>query len=640
MKITNYPRIIAVVDENQLKDSTIPLSQGISNTEMGYLYRVMESNPAKSGVRPSWKKTKRLLSFLYPYRRIYTLSLVILFFSSSVSMAFPLLMGQLFGAREASLSDVDLTDLNNATSVIILLLLVFALQALLSFFRIYTTSIVTENVLKDIRQTAFHKLIRLPIRFYNRNKVGELSSRLSADIALLQETFSVTFSEFIRQFITILIGITALAYLSWELSLIMLAVIPLMALVAIFFGRYIKKLSKDAQDKVAESNVVVEETLTSIQSVKAFANEFYELFRYRKVTNEVKAISMRGAVWRGAFVSFIIFCMFGSIVFVMWQGVLLTQAGEMTQAELFSFLMLSVFIGASFGSIPDLFSKIQRAIGATERLMELLDEPEEAIKTDKYVSAGFRFSGRVEFEQVSFHYDSRPDIPVLNSISFSTAPGQQIAIVGPSGSGKSTLVSLLLRLYDPVTGQVRFDGQDAKAFDLSELRSQMAIVPQEVILFGGTIRENIAYGKPGASDEEIQQAAIQANAFQFIERFPDKFDTLVGDRGIQLSGGQRQRIAIARALLKNPSILLLDEATSSLDSESEYLVQQALEHLMKGRTSFVIAHRLSTVKKADRILVLENGEIKEWGTHEELSNKEGGLYQKLSRMQGILQDIS
>lgn len=462
-----------------------------------------------------------------------------------------------------------------------------------------------------------------------------MTSRLSADVTLLEETFNWILSEFIRQIIVVIVGITALALISWKLSLVMLATIPVMALVAVFFGRHIKKLSKNAQDKVAESNAVVEETLTAISSVKAFTNEFYELIRYKKATNEAKSLLIKGAVWRGAFISFIIFCMFGAIVFVIWQGVLMMQAGDLTDKGLVSFIMFSIFIGASFGSLPDLYSRLQKSIGATERLMSLLDEEKENVDTSGEIHSKSLLKGKVEFRNVQFNYASRQDIEVLKTVSFTAEPGQQVAVVGPSGSGKSTIASLILRFYEPSAGMILFDDRPAADFGLSELRNNMAIVPQEVILFGGTIRENIAYGKPGASDEEIWDAAKKANATEFIEKFPEKLDTLVGDRGVQLSGGQRQRIAIARAVLKNPTILILDEATSSLDSESEFLVQEALDKLMKGRTSFVIAHRLSTIKNSDKILVIENGEIIESGNHHSLLSNESGLYTKLSRMQGV-----
>jgi ABC-type multidrug transport system fused ATPase/permease subunit len=325
--------------------------------------------------------------------------------------------------------------------------------------------------------------------------------------------------------------------------------------------------------------------------------------------------------------------MFGSMVFVIWQGVLMRDAGELRLDELVSFIMYSIFIGASFGSIPELYAKIQNAIGATERLMDILEEKSEEVEVESPVKSGRRLLGSVEFKNVGFHYESRPDIEVLKNISFKVEPGMQVAIVGPSGSGKSTMASLLFRFYNPVSGVISYDGMDIQSLHLSEMRGQMALVPQEVILYSGSIEENISYGKPGATHEEVMEASRKANALEFIERFPDKFNTIVGERGIQLSGGQRQRIAIARAVLKDPSILILDEATSSLDSESERLVQEALEKLMQGRTSFVIAHRLSTVKNADIILVIENGVLVEAGKHEELVSNEAGLYKKLSSLQ-------
>ncbi|MFZ5554223.1 MAG: ABC transporter ATP-binding protein [Bacteroidota bacterium] len=585
--------------------------------------------------KPSLKRAKSIFRFLSPYRLAWSASLFFLILSSLTSMVFPLLMGNLFGASEASAQNISLADLDNATSVLILLMLVFAAQSVFSFFRVYLGSIATESALTDIRQTVYQRLISLPVNFYNSNKVGELTSRLSADVTLLEESFTWILSEFIRQIIVVIVGITALALISWKLSLVMLSTIPVMALTAVFFGRYIKKLSKKAQDKVAESNSVVEETLTAITSVKAYTNEFYEMIRYKKSTNEAKSLLIKGAVWRGAFISFIIFCMFGAIVFVIWQGVLMMQAGELTDKGLVSFIMFSIFIGASFGSLPDLWSRLQKAIGATERLMDLMDEENEKVETAKQTEKTNLLKGKVEFRNVEFSYATRKDIEVLRGISFIASPGEQIAVVGPSGSGKSTIASLLLRFYEPVNGEILFDDKISSSFGLTELRNSMAIVPQEVILFGGTIRENIAYGKPGASDEEIWQAAQKANALEFIEKFPEKLETLVGDRGVQLSGGQKQRIAIARAVLKNPTILILDEATSSLDSESESLVQEALDKLMKGRTSFVIAHRLSTIKNSDKILVLENGGIIESGNHQSLLANSSGLYTKLSRMQGV-----
>jgi len=376
----------------------------------------------------------------------------------------------------------------------------------------------------------------------------------------------------------------------------------------------------------------VEETLSGITNVKSFANEMYESIRYAKSTESIIEKALQGAKARGFFASFIILALFGSIVGVIWYGARLVNQDEMSFGNLIQFVLYSVFVGASIGGIAEMYAQIQKAIGAAERILEIMDEeaePYEATNPAK-ISA---ISGSLKFDNVQFRYPSRPDISVLNGVSFDAKQGETIALVGPSGSGKSTIASMVLRFYNPDSGTITIDGINSKDMGLEFLRNQMAIVPQDVILFGGTIRENIEYGKPGASLEEIISAAKKANAHVFVDGFPEKYDTVVGERGIQLSGGQRQRVAIARAVLKDPRILILDEATSSLDSESERLVQEALDKLMVGRTSIVIAHRLSTIRKADRILVLDKGTITENGRHEELLAKDGGLYRGLLELQ-------
>ncbi|MFQ5335017.1 MAG: ABC transporter ATP-binding protein, partial [Flavobacteriales bacterium] len=389
----------------------------------------------------------------------------------------------------------------------------------------------------------------------------------------------------------------------------------------------------------AGANTIAEESFQGISIVKAFANEPFEVNRYKEAMREVVSFGLKRARWRGAFASFIIFCLFGSIVATTWYGATLVQSGqELSIGDLFSFILYTVFIGASIGGIASQYSSIQRAIGATEDLLDLLEEQGERLSVDKHQPLEHRLRGSVVFDAVSFSYPNREDVRVLKDVSFVAEAGSQVAIVGPSGAGKSTIVSLIMRFYDPLSGRITIDGRGAEEYPLSGLRGQMAVVPQEVILFGGSIRENIAYGKPGASIEEIVRAAGQANAAEFISGFPDGYDTVVGERGMQLSGGQRQRIAIARAVLKDPSILILDEATSSLDSESERLVQEALEKLMQGRTSFVIAHRLSTVRKAGQILVLDRGVVKETGTHESLIAMDG-LYRSLCKLQFDLNEV-
>ncbi|WP_417591352.1 ABC transporter ATP-binding protein [Owenweeksia hongkongensis] len=573
------------------------------------------------------KKSLKLYKYIKPYRGEFAVGLVFLLLSSLANLAFPKYLGELVDATNSD------SIVENIQQISLILIGILIIQAIVSFFRVVLFVNVTEKTLASLRQATYTHLIKLPITFFNQKRVGELNSRISSDISLLQETFTTTLAEFIRQLVIIFGGITILLYTSPQLTLFMLAVVPVVVVLAIFFGRFIRKFSKMAQQQVAESNTIVEETLQGIFNVKAFANEFLEIARYRTKTKEVAQTGMKGGKYRGAFSSFIILGMFGAIVAVIWQGVNLIAQGELQTGELFSFVIYSGFIGASIGGFANVYASIQKALGATEELMEILEEPTEDLQEEETKSELQNFSGKVTFKNLSFNYPNRKDIQVLKDINFEALPGQQIALVGPSGAGKSTMVSLILRFYNPTSGHLLFDDKDAAEYGLSELRNQMAVVPQDVFLFGGSIRENIAYGKPDASEEEIIEAAKKSNAWEFIQDFPEKLDTLVGERGVQLSGGQRQRVAIARAVLKNPKILILDEATSALDSESERLVQDALDKLMVGRTSIVIAHRLATVRQADAIVVLEKGMVKEIGTHEELLNIEEGIYRNLSQLQ-------
>ena len=572
--------------------------------------------------KTSFKRASRLFQYIKPYRIEFSFGLFFLLLSTAASLIFPALMGNLVDSASDKL-------VHNINEIAIALLVLFALQAIFSYFRIVLFVNVTEKTLAVIRQETYAHLIKLPMNFFSKRRVGELNSRIASDISLLQETFTTDLAEFLRQVLIIIGGIVFLSLTSVKLTLFMLAIIPAMMLAAVFFGRYIKRFSKQVQGKVAESNTIIEETLQGISNVKAFTNEFFEIGRYTKKTNEVMQIAKKGGRYRGAFASFIIFCLFGSIVAVIWYGVLMINSNELSIGELFTFILYSVFIGASVGGMADIYAKLQKAIGATEHLMDILEEEKEEIHSTFSADA---VKGHIKFHNLSFAYPSRPDVKVLKNLNLEVQQGRNIALVGPSGAGKTTLASILFGFYKIEDGQISIDGKNIEEYDLHFLRKQIAIVPQDIILFGGSIKENIAYGKLDASEEEIEEAAKKANALNFINDFPEKMETLVGERGIQLSGGQRQRIAIARALLKNPSILILDEATSALDSESEKLVQEAMDVLMKGRTSIVIAHRLSTIKSADCILVLENGQIIEQGTHQELQKNEG-LYKQLSDMQ-------
>jgi ABC-type multidrug transport system fused ATPase/permease subunit len=589
--------------------------------------RFKENDLPKSKITLSaLQKAKLIFQFSGKHLWKFYIGLFFLLLTGGTALAFPKLMGLLVDC-------VNNKDRAQANFIALSLLGILFMQSIFSFFRLSLFVNFTENTLANLRLALYSNLVKLPMSFFSQKRVGELNSRISSDITQIQDTLTSTIAEFLRQFILIIGGIALLATESFKLTLLMLSVVPLVAVAAVIFGRFIRSYSKKVQDKVAESQVIVEETMQGISIVKAFANEWYEIARYKTQIKEVIQIAIKGGKYRGYFASFIIFCLFGAIVAVVWYGVQLSIAGEMSVGQLISFVLYSTFVGASFGGIAELYAQIQKAIGATERVFELLDETPEKIQGTTAHQSIEKIKGNVIFKNVAFKYPSRKEMEVLKDVSFTAQFGQKIAIVGPSGAGKSTIASLLLRFYSIAEGSIEIDNKNIYDYDLEQLRGNMSIVPQDVILFGGTIRENIAYGKPNATEEEILAAAQQANAYNFIESFPEKLDTIVGERGVKLSGGQRQRIAIARALLKNPSILILDEATSSLDSESEKLVQEALEILMEGRTSIIIAHRLSTIRSADQILVLDQGIIAEKGTHQELITLENGIYKNLSNLQ-------
>ena len=585
----------------------------------------------------SWKRAMGFFRYLKPYAFIFGIGWIFLVLSTSAGLIFPYLLGKLLGISNgtgATTDSLKLVSLQNVNQVAFALFVLFGLQALFSFVRVVIFNNVTENALRDLRNDAFQKLVYMPMDFFNRNKVGELTSRISADVTQIQETLRTTIAEFFRQIIIVFGGITFLLFISWKLSLIMLGTVPVMAIVAVVFGRYIRRLSKEAQDFTAESNGIVEEALSGITNVKSFTNEYFTLNRFRNSTQQTRDLNVKSGIWRGLFVSFIIFCLFGAIVFIIWQGLLMTQGSnpELSKEGFYQFVLFTIMMGASVGSLPDLYAAIQKTIGATEHLMDILDEQSEI---DLNIGKSKKeIKGSIHFENVEFSYPQRSDVQVLKNVSFNVLPNTTVALVGPSGSGKSTISNLILNFYKVKQGSVSIDNERIEDFDLEFLRKHMAIVPQDVILFSGSILENIRFGKVDATEKEVIEAAKKANAWEFIETFPTKLQTEVGDRGIQLSGGQKQRIAIARAILKNPTILILDEATSALDSESERLVQDALDKLMKGRTSVVIAHRLSTIKNADQILVLQQGEIIESGNHQELMDK-NGLYADLVRLQSM-----
>jgi ABC-type multidrug transport system fused ATPase/permease subunit len=596
--------------------------------------------------KESLKQALVLFTYLKPYRTKFILSMVFIALSAFTTSLFPFFLGKMIdaaspggsagmmGGAPSMIEGLGLKEVKwtlNFTLILIFVQLGF--QTIFSFMRVYLLTEVGEKSLADMRKDVYSKLLSMPMSYFTEKRVGELSNRISSDLSQIQDAISFTLAEFLRGIFTLVIGLGFIFWISTKLALVMLAVVPVIAVLAVVFGMRIRKMARKAQDQLSESGTIVQETFQGISIVKAFTSEVYEISRYVKSVYAVVDTAIANARYRGAFISFMIFSVFGAIAFVMWYGANMIQTGELTMGSLTMFVIFSMFVGGTFAGFADMFSQLQKTLGATQSVREILRAEGEPVElTPIAIESQYVLKGNVTFKQVAFSYPSRNDVSVLKDITLNANNGEQIALVGPSGAGKSTIASLLLKFYEPTSGSIWFDDKDSTNFPLTQLRKQMAFVPQDVILFGGTIAENIAYGKLGATAEEIADAARKANAHDFISKFPEGYETIVGERGIKLSGGQRQRIAIARAILKDPAILILDEATSSLDSESEQLVQEALDNLMKNRTSFVIAHRLSTIRNAHKIVVIDKGTVTEQGSHEQLMVN-NGLYRKLNDMQ-------
>ena len=566
--------------------------------------------------------------YIKPYRWAFFLGLLLIVLSSSLVMVFPGAAGEMANTAIGK-PKFDLTLRQYG----LIFLVILIMQGIISYWRTILFAIVSEKGMAGVRKALYDKMIGMDMSFFEDNRVGELTSRITADVEQLQSAFSISLAEFIRQIVTLVLGVAILSWLTPKLSLIMLATFPLIVVLAMVFGRYIRKMSKRRQEVLAQTNTIVEESFSTFAVVKAFSNELFESARYGKSIDEVVQVSLKYARTRGLFFIFIITVLFGGIFFVLWQGALLVERGEMQVGDLFSFIIYTVFLGGAIASVGNLYTVLVGAVGATERVQEILKKPAELELAGSETVEPVHLTGDIELRNLSFSYASRPGQAVLSDINMRIRAGEQVALVGQSGSGKTTLTKLLMQFYKLTEGEILVDGRSIESYDLRAYRKNLAIVPQEVLLFGGTIRENIMYGDPEADEDRVLEAARLSHSMEFIEGLPDGLDTIIGERGVKLSGGQRQRIAIARAILKDPAILILDEATSSLDAESEKLVQMALDELMKGRTSIVIAHRLATIRNVDRIYVMEKGQIVEQGTHRELMERVDGAYAALAKLQ-------
>ncbi|MEP6591491.1 MAG: ABC transporter transmembrane domain-containing protein [Gemmatimonadota bacterium] len=569
----------------------------------------------------------RLWPRVRPYRGGLLIASVTLVLASVISLAFPLVVRYML---DAAFQQHDRALLDR---IALGLLLLFATQAVLNYIQTYWLSATGERTVAGLRRELFGKLLEMPPGFFADRRTGELTSRLTTDITQLQGMVSHQLAEFSRQFLALVGSVVMLFLMQPKLMLTALGVMPVVIGSALFFGVRLRRISTKVQDQVAEATATAEEAFSQIRVVQGFAQEPQEVARFGGRIAEVVERALQRARVRAMFFGVITFTTFGGITAVLWEGGRMVLAGQVTAGQLVSFLLYTVTIAASIGAIATFFSAFQESVGAAERVFELLESSSPIADPPVATPLPRPVRGEVEFRDVTFRYRLLDEaLPTIEGLSLRIAPGEVVAIVGPSGAGKTTIASLLPRFWDVEEGAVLLDGIDVRQLTLHDLRRAIGVVPQEPTLFSGSVRENIAYARPEASDAEVEAAARAAYAHDFVVLLPEGYDTLVGERGVKLSGGQRQRIAIARAVLKNPAVLVLDEATSSLDNESERLVEAALERLLVGRTTLIIAHRLSTVQRADRLVVLEKGRIVEEGTHADLLRR-GGIYARLFQMQ-------
>jgi len=564
----------------------------------------------------------RLLQLTKPHRALLALGLVALILGSGINLLFPFLIREaLNGSHGLDIS----RDLALLTTVLIVL---FVIQSVVFYLRHYAFVVVGYRMVQDLRSQLFKAIINQDIAFFDRSRVGDLLSRLASDTQLIQRALTINISVALRYLLQVVGGTILMAIISPRLTLAIILVIPSIIVASSYWGKRLRLLSKKLQSELGEASVVAEEAMSAVRSVRVFAGGNYEAARYDAHLNQALKTGEIRTKFAAFFTSFMVFLIHSSIAFVVWYGGNMVLQKQLTVGDLSGFLLYCVIVAVSIGFLANVWDEFMQAIGASERVFEILDSEATVSSPENPSPINTNAGVSLHFENVSFSYPSRSTVPVLNNISFELKPGQTLALVGPSGAGKSTVAALIPRFYDPNSGQIRFCGIPLKELDLDQLRSKISTVSQSTEIFSVSIGENIKYGRTNATQAEIQQAATAANLDDFISGLPSGYDTLVGDKGIQLSGGQKQRLAIARALLKKPEFLILDEATSSLDSENEKLIQEALARLTKGRTTLVIAHRLSTVQHADQVLVLKSGSIIQRGTHQTLLN-ESGLYQTL-----------